>query len=242
MELFSERLAAVHTQIKRAAKKSGRKPEDISLVAVSKTHAPEAVREAVHAGQNIFGESRVQEARAKIPLVSSKARWHFIGHLQKNKIRQALPLFELFHGVDSLELARDIDRIAGEMGQFPRVLLEVNVAGESTKFGFKPDKLRAEIEELLALERLQIEGLMTIAPYATEPEDSRPVFATLRDLRNTLQEEFRVPLPHLSMGMSGDYTVAVEEGATLVRVGTALFGTRSGKGWRPTVAEGTTED
>jgi pyridoxal phosphate enzyme (YggS family) len=210
----------------------------VTLVAVSKTHSPEEVGEAIDAGQLLFGESRVQEARAKIPLLPGRARWHFIGHLQKNKLRHALPLFELFHGVDSLELARDLNRIAAEAGVFPKLLLEVNVAGESTKFGFPPPKLREQLEELLALDRLQIEGLMCIPPPGPRPEDSRKYFATLRDLRDALQTEARLPLPQLSMGMSGDYAVAVEEGATLVRVGTAIFGERRGKTWKPDAATG----
>jgi PLP dependent protein len=233
MESFADRLATVREHMETAAAKAGRAVSDIELIAVSKTHSPEAVTEALEAGLNVFGESRIQEAKAKIPLVSSKARWQFIGHLQKNKIRHALPLFELFHGIDSLELARDVDRVASEMGTFPRILLEVNVAGEATKFGFRPENLTAQIEELLALDRLQIEGLMTIAPYAPEPEDARVHFVALRDLRDRLETEFRVKLPQLSMGMSGDYEVAIEEGATLIRVGTALFGTRRGKGWKP---------
>jgi pyridoxal phosphate enzyme (YggS family) len=233
MDSFADRLSVVHDQIAQAAARAGRDPADITLVAVSKTHSPEAIREALDAGQLLFGESRVQEARAKIPEISSRAHWHFIGHLQKNKIRHALPLFELFHGVDSAELATDVDRIAGEGGVHPRVLLEINVAGEGSKFGFAPAKLRAELEQLLALDRLQIEGLMAIPPVAVDPEHSRKYFVALRELRDRLQEEFRLPLPQLSMGMSGDYAVAVEEGATFVRVGTALFGTRRGKAWRP---------
>jgi len=225
-----------------AATRAGRAVEDIELVAVSKTHPPEAVLEAIDAGQILFGESRVQEARAKIPLLPGRARWHFIGHLQRNKIRHALGLgFELLHGIDSLETARDVNRIADEAGAFPKVLLEVNVAGESTKFGFAPAKLREQMEELLALDRIQIEGLMTIAPLAPKAEDSRPHFAKLREVRDAVQSEFRVPLPRLSMGMSGDYAVAIEEGATLVRVGTAIFGKRSGKAWKP-AAEGASLD
>ncbi len=202
----------------------------------------EAVRatiaEAIDAGQLVFGESRVQEARAKVPLLPGRARWHFIGHLQKNKIRHALPIFELFHGIDSLELARDLDRIAGEAGVFPKVLLEVNVAGEATKFGFTPEKLRAQLEELLALGRLQIDGLMCLPPPGPRAEDSRKYFTALRELREALRTEARVPLPQLSMGMSGDFAVAVEEGATLVRVGTAIFGDRRGKTWKPEAASG----
>jgi hypothetical protein len=226
-------LAVVKQRIAEAAARAGRNAGDITLVAVSKTHPPEAVSAVLAAGQSVFGESRVQEARAKIPLVPGRARWHFIGHLQRNKIRHALPLFELFHGVDSLEIARDIERIAAEDGARPNVLLEVNVAGEASKFGFSPEKLRAQIGELLALKRLTIAGLMCIPPPQPRAEMARKFFVTLRELRDQLEKEFRISLPQLSMGMSGDFAVAIEEGATLVRVGTAIFGERSGKTWKP---------
>jgi pyridoxal phosphate enzyme (YggS family) len=221
-----QNLAEIRARIAAAATRSGRAEADVELVAVSKTFPAEAVREAWNVGQTLFGESRVQEAVAKIPELPGALRWHFIGHLQKNKIRRALPLFELFHGVDSLELARDIDRIAAEEGIFPRVLLEVNVAGEASKFGFRPDTLERELDALLALPRLQVEGLMTIAPYADEPERSRPFFRELRELRDRLAANSGAPLTTLSMGMSGDFEIAIEEGATLVRVGTAIFGSR----------------
>ncbi len=217
-----------------AAKKSGRQPDEIELVAVSKTHSPETIREVAAADQMVFGESRVQEARAKIPLLPGKLEWHFIGHLQKNKIRAALPLFALFHSVDSLELAQQFQRIAEEDGHRPRVLLEVNVAGEANKFGFSPAAIQSQMEEILALDRLDVVGLMGMAPFAPEPEFSRPHFARLREIRSELQNEGGIGLPHLSMGMSGDYLVAIEEGATMVRVGSAIFGTRSGKQWSPT--------
>ena len=230
---FESRLAAVKSQIAEAAARAGRDAGDITLVAASKTHPPESVSAVLAAGQSVFGESRVQEARAKIPLVPGRARWHFIGHLQRNKIRHALPLFELFHGVDSLDIARDIERIAAEDGALPRVLLEVNVAGEGSKFGFSPACIRSQIEDLLALKRLTIEGLMCIPPPQPRAEMARRFFVTLRELREKLETEFRISLPQLSMGMSGDFTVAIEEGATLVRVGTAIFGERSGKTWKP---------
>ena len=238
MSTLAERLGAVRATIADAAARAGRAADDVTLVAVTKTHPPETVAEAIEAGQLVFGESRVQEARAKVPLLPGRARWHFIGHLQKNKIRHALPLFELFHGIDSLELARDFDRIAGEAGMFPKVLIEMNVAGEATKFGFTPATLRAQLDELLALGRLQIDGLMCIPPPGPRAEDSRKYFATLRELRDALQSEARLPLPQLSMGMSGDFAVAVEEGATIVRVGTAIFGERRGKTWKPDAAPG----
>jgi hypothetical protein len=216
----------VKDEIAQAAQVSGRTVTDIELVAVTKTHPAEIVREAVDAGQLVFGESKVQEARVKIPLLPSNLRWHFIGHLQKNKIRHALPLFEMIHSVDSLDLAQTIDRIAHEDGLHPRIFLEVNVAGEGSKFGFKATTLRAELESLLLLPRLSIEGLMCIPPLAEEAETSRKYFVEVRELRDALEEEFQVKLPHLSMGMTNDYSVAVEEGATLVRVGTAIFGER----------------
>ena len=227
MEPIAENLERVQTQIADAATKCGRSLDDIELIAISKTHEAEKVRAALDAGQTVFGESRVQEARAKIPLLPSSARWQFVGRLQKNKIRHALPLFELFHSVDSIELAREMNRIADEEGLSPRVLLEVNVAGEGSKIGFTPDSLRAEMEALLQLPRLTIEGLMTIPPLAPEAEASRKYFSALRDLRDQLAVEFQIGLPRLSMGMSGDFLVAIEEGATLVRVGTAIFGKRT---------------
>jgi pyridoxal phosphate enzyme (YggS family) len=227
MGLIADNLACVREQFAQAASKAGRGVDEIELVAISKTHDAAKVREVVEAGQTLFGESRVQEARIKIPELPSNLRWHFVGHLQKNKIRHALPLFELIHSVDSLALAQDINRIAEEDGLHPRVLLEVNVAGEGSKFGFQPDKLRAEMESLLAFSRLSILGLMTIPPVAEEAEASRKFFVQLREVRDRLQTEFHVDLAQLSMGMTQDFAVAVEEGATLVRVGTAIFGERS---------------
>lgn len=227
MASIAENLERVREQIATATAKSGRSAEDVDLVAISKTHEAEKVREAIEAGQSLFGESRVQEARVKIPELPSSTRWHFVGHLQKNKIRHALPLFELIHSVDSLALAEEINRIAEEEGLHPRVLLEVNVAGEGSKFGFPPEKLRGDMESLLALPRLSILGLMCIPPIADEAEASRKYFVALRELRDQLQSEFHVDLAQLSMGMTQDYAVAVEEGATLVRVGTAIFGERS---------------
>jgi PLP dependent protein len=227
MASIAENLERVREQIADAAAKSGWSIDDVELVAISKMHDADKVREAIEAGQTLFGESRIQEARVKIPELSSNIRWHFVGHLQKNKIRHALPLFEMIHSIDSIALARDTNRIAEEDGLHPRVLLEVNVAGEGSKFGFQPDKLRAEMESLLALPRLSILGLMTIPPIAEEADASRKYFVQLRALRDSLQTEFHVDLAQLSMGMTQDYAVAVEEGATLVRVGTAIFGERS---------------
>ena len=226
MSSIPDNLERVREQIARAAANSGRSADDVELVAITKTHPAEKVREAVEAGQTLFGESRVQEARAKIPELSSNLRWHFVGHLQKNKVRQVLPLFEMIHSVDSLALAQDVNRIAEEEGLYPRVLLEVNVAGEGSKFGFAPDILREQMEALLALPRLSIEGLMCIPPLAGEEEDSRKFFVQVRKLRDSLEKEFNMKLPQLSMGMTQDFVIGIDEGATLVRVGTAIFGER----------------
>ena len=224
---IAENLACVREKIAQAATKAGRAVDEIELVVITKTHDAEKVRAAYEAGQILFGESRVQEARVKIPELPSAIRWHFVGHLQKNKIRQALPLFEMIHSVDSSALAQDMNRIAEEEGLHPRILLEVNLAGEGSKFGFKPDTIREELESLLALNRLSILGLMTIPPLAEDGEASRKYFVQLRELRDRLQTEFHVDLAQLSMGMTNDFAIAVEEGATLVRVGTAIFGERS---------------
>jgi pyridoxal phosphate enzyme (YggS family) len=227
MDEIANRFAMVRGKIAAAAAAAGRSAAEIELVAVSKTHPPETIRRALEeAGQTLFGESRLQEARAKQPQLPGRLHWHFIGHLQKNKIRAALPHFELFHGVDSMETARQIQRIAGEEGLRPAVLLEINLAAEASKFGFPAGTLASQIEELLALDRLAIEGLMCIPPPGPTPDHSRPYFVKLRELRDRLQATARIGLPQLSMGMSNDYEVAVQEGATLVRVGTALFGER----------------
>jgi pyridoxal phosphate enzyme (YggS family) len=224
METIQERFSGVRDRIAKAARRAGRNPGEVELVAVSKKQPAELIREAVDAGQLLFGENRVQEAMVKIPSLPGSLRWHLVGHLQSNKIRKALPLFELIHSVDSAELAGEIDRIAGETGLFPRVLLEVNVSGEGSKHGFRPEQLERDLETLLALPRLQVEGFMTMAPLAPEAEAARPFFAGLRELRDRMAARAGIPFGILSMGMSGDFEVAVEEGATLVRVGSAIFG------------------
>src|SRR6184192_829069 len=195
MTSIADNLERVREQIAQATGKAGRSIDDVELVAISKTHDAVKVREAIEAEQSLFGESRVQEARVKIPDLPSNLRWHFVGHLQKNKIRHALPLFELIHSVDSLDLAQALDRIAREDGLHPHILLEVNVAGEGSKFGFQPDRLRQEMESLLALPRLSIEGLMCIPPLAEEAEASRKFFMQLRELRNSLEKGFDLKLP-----------------------------------------------
>ena len=209
-----------------ATHRVGRQVSDVRLVAVSKTYPPAVIQEAWNAGQHVFGENRVQDALPKIAELPAEAEWHFIGHLQSNKIRKALPAFTLIHGVDNLELAQQINRIAGEMGLTANILLEINVSGEASKFGFSPTDLRQNLEDLLCLPNIRINGLMTMAPYSEDPETARPVFSKLRILRDELAAKTGQALRELSMGMSGDFEVGIEEGATIVRIGSSIFGHR----------------
>jgi pyridoxal phosphate enzyme (YggS family) len=231
--MIAENISRVKERIAEAVRRAGRKEGDVRLVAVSKAHGPEAIAEAVRAGQFLFGENRVQEARSKIPLCPSSAQWHFIGHLQKNKAKQAATTFEVIQSVDSLELGLALNTALAELALRKRVLLEVNVAGESSKFGFAPEHLRSQLEQLAALDRLEIEGLMCIPPFVPKPDMARPYFERLRVLREELEAEAGFGLPELSMGMSHDFEQAILEGATLVRVGTAIFGERTAKAWKP---------
>jgi len=223
---FAENLASIQQRINAACQRVGRDAASVTLLAVSKTHPPEAIREAVECGQLLFGENKIQEAKAKIQLCPGKARWQFIGHLQSNKVRDAVELFEMIQGVDSLSLAREISKRAEQAAKTMPILLEVNVAGEASKFGYAPDKLLAELNQLNALPRIEIHGLMAIPPFTPVPEKARPYFQKLRELKLQCEQILGAPLPHLSMGMSGDFEVAIEEGSTMVRVGTALFGER----------------
>jgi pyridoxal phosphate enzyme (YggS family) len=217
----------IQRRIAEACGRAKRQVSEVSLLAVSKTHPPDAIRAVADLGQVVFGESKVQEAKAKIPLCPGKLRWHMIGHLQSNKCRDAVQLFTMIESVDGLELAREIDRMAERFAKTMPILLEVNLAGESSKFGYKPEALLAEFEAINALKRIEIHGLMTVPPYSQNPERSRPFFQQLRELKIKCEQILGAPLPHLSMGMSGDFEIAIEEGATIVRVGTALFGPRS---------------
>jgi len=218
---------SIQERIQAACGRAGRDPASVSLVAVSKGQPPEMVRAAAEVGQVLFGESRGQEARAKIEQCPGRLRWHLLGHLQSNKCRDAVALFEMIESVDSLALGQEIDKWAGKEGKRMPILLEVNVAGEATKFGFRPEQLLSTLSEINALHRIEVHGLMIIAPWTAEPEKVRPVFRRLRELKGECEQILGAPLAHLSMGMSGDFEVAIEEGATLVRIGTSLFGPRS---------------
>ncbi len=223
----AENLARVNGRIKDACTRVGRDSSKVELIAVSKTFPAEAVRDALLASANHFGESKLQEAEPKIAVLPGNLHWHFIGRIQRNKVRRLLQHFEVLHAIDSFRLASYVNEVAADSGLYPKVFFQVNVGGEASKGGFEPDELRAEMPRLLGLERLEVMGLMCIPPAGPDAESARPWFVQLRELRDSLQRDFNVVLPSLSMGMSGDYEVAVEEGATHVRVGSAIFGMRS---------------
>lgn len=224
---IAERLRRVEERIAKAAERAGRSPSEITLVAVSKTVEPRRIVEAVEAGVTVLGENRVQEAREKIKELGKIAQWHMIGHLQKNKAKYVVELFDMLHSLDSFPLLDTLCKRLERLGKegFP-VLIEVKLSPEETKHGCLPGDLFQLAREAVSRPQLYLCGLMTIAPYAEDPEEARPFFRQLRELRDQLQERLGVALPHLSMGMSGDFEVAIEEGATMVRVGTAIFGER----------------
>lgn len=226
----SGNLNDVLSRIRAAALKAGRDPGSVRLVVVSKTVGPEKVMEAVIAGALILGENRVQEASAKIEALTGRipagVEWHLIGTLQKNKAKHAVGVFGLIHSVDSIELAREIDRQAAKRGLVQKVLLELNIAGEASKHGFAPEEAKAAAKEISALANIRLTGLMCVPPFTDDPEDSRPFFIKMRGLLAEINT-MGLNLTELSMGMTQDYEVAVQEGATLVRVGTAIFGARS---------------
>ncbi len=230
MESLSERVQAVQQRVQRAAESVGRNPEDITLVAVTKTIPADRIRELLDLGIKHIGENRVQEAQAKIPeLKSYNATWHLVGHLQSNKINKALSLFDMIQSVDSSRLAAAI-QLRAERDNVVGVpcLVQVNVSGESTKHGIPLESALETIREIARYDRLKIRGLMTIAPYTNDPESVRPVFRQLRLLADRIRDERidGVSMDTLSMGMSGDFEVAIQEGSTMVRIGSLLFGPR----------------
>jgi pyridoxal phosphate enzyme (YggS family) len=227
MTALAKNVAMVYDRIAAAARRSGRQPEDVTLVAVTKTVPPELLQEAVAIGLKELGENRVQELLSKQPLLSG-VNWHLIGHLQRNKVRQVWDKVTLIHSVDRIELAQELDKRAGQAGARVNILIEVNVAAEASKFGVAPEALIPMFKELTGYKALNICGLMTVAPLVADAEEVRPVFRCLAGLRREL-EALHLPgveLPFLSMGMSTDYEVAIEEGANLVRIGSAIFGPR----------------
>ena len=231
MSQIADNLTIIEERIANAASKAGRNAQDIKLIAVSKTVDAERIKQAIEAGATILGENYIQEARNKIKEIGQGARWDFIGHLQSNKAKYAVDLFEMIHSVDRLSLAQEINRVAEKKGKKVRILVQVNISGEETKSGINPQKVRTLIGEIASMSNLSLEGLMTMPPYFDDPEKARLYFTALRELRYTLLQESigGVNLQELSMGMSGDFEVAIEEGATMVRIGTAIFGERPPK-------------
>jgi PLP dependent protein len=225
---IAENLNNVQSRIAAAAKKAGREPSSVKLVTVTKTIDPEDIREAVAAGATILGENRVQEAKEKIEQLGSIASWHLIGHLQTNKAKYAVKLFDMIHSVDNIELAQEIDKQAAKIGKIQDVLIEVSIAGEEAKAGVEIEGVTALVRDTAKLRNISIKGLMTMPPFLSDPEAVRPYFRRLRVLEATVAAEQipNVSMQELSMGMSGDFEVAIEEGATMVRVGTAIFGGR----------------
>ena len=234
--MISENLVQVKRCIIEAAKRAGRDPSGVRLLAVTKEQSDATVAKGIQAGMTLLGENKVQEASGKIEAFGRKngLEWHFIGRLQKNKVKFIFDLFDLIHSVDSLALAEAIHKKAQKIGSCMPILLQVNISGEKSKLGIDPLDLPREIRKFAKLEGVKISGLMTIPPFDRDPETSRPYYARLRELRNTCSSLNipRICLDELSMGMSNDYEVAIEEGATLVRVGTGLFGPRPSLGKR----------
>jgi pyridoxal phosphate enzyme (YggS family) len=226
---IADRLAAIRARMDAAARSAGRDPSSVRLIAVSKTFPIEAVRAACDAGQRDFGENRVQEGLQKIERSTDLSiRWHLIGHLQTNKARKAVPAFAMIQSVDTVELLQRLDRTAEETGHAPELLIQVDLGREATKHGVSPAEVPRLFEAAAACRAARVVGLMTLPPVPDTPEDARPWFRQMRDLRDEWQAA-GVPAPmlrELSMGMSGDFEVAIQEGATLVRVGTAIFGSR----------------
>ncbi len=224
-----ENIRIVRDRIAEAAVRSSRNERDILLVAVTKTVPPEAIEIAIKEGIAILGENRVQEAAEKIPKIMHNAEWHMVGHLQSNKAKIAVNLFDTIHSIDSIKLARLVDRAAKEAGKKLKCLIEVKLSGEASKFGMDPAVLKSFLEDAVHLENISISGLMTIPPYDPDPEKSRPYFIRLKELALEASEWGleRITLNQLSMGMTEDFPVAIEEGATIVRIGRAIFGERS---------------
>ncbi|MCI1721368.1 MAG: YggS family pyridoxal phosphate-dependent enzyme [Lachnospiraceae bacterium] len=226
--MLTDNLNLVKKRIEEACAKSGRNPKDVTLVAVSKKKPEEDILELYRAGQRDFGENYIQELRTKQEDLPKDIRWHMIGHLQRNKVKYIAGTIAMIHSVDSLELAETIDREALKNGRIIPILMEVNVAGEESKFGVRPEEADALAEQISHLQNVRLQGFMTSAPFAENPEEDRPVFRNLRKLSVDIgQKNYNnVTVDALSMGMTNDYSVAVEEGSTIVRVGTAIFGAR----------------
>lgn len=228
MSQIADNILSVKKRIEKAALKAARDHGDIKLVAVSKTVGVEEIREAISAGVADLGESYVQEAKEKTEEIGHKVQWHFIGHLQTNKVKQAINLFDMIHSVDRIGLAEEINKRAKQSGKRFSVLIQVNISKETTKSGIERDRAISLVSEVANLTNLKVEGLMTMPPYFDDPEDARPYFKSLRELKGEIEKKRfeNISMKELSMGMSNDFEIAIEEGATIIRVGTAIFGER----------------
>ena len=229
-EALKKRLSNVKERIKKAAIDCGRNPDTVRLVAVSKTKPEDMVREAIKAGADILGENYIQEAKDKINALSSyPVSWHFIGHLQSNKAKYAVKLFDMIHTVDSLKLAKELNKQAKKINKIQKILIQVNISMESTKSGVHEEDAQKLIKEISLFENISIKGLMTMPPFFNNPEKAMPYFSALRELRDKIRNEAikNITMQELSMGMTGDFEVAIKQGATLVRIGTAIFGERN---------------
>ncbi len=240
---INDNIQRVHEQIAVACAKVNRDPDNVTIVAVSKTHPVEAIISAIDAGLRHFGENRVEESLEKIPKISEMVNppvtWHYIGHIQSRQAKDIVPLVDVIHSIDRLKIARKLSRLAQESNRTLESFVEINISGESAKYGFEASnwkqnervkaKLWQDLETIISLPNLKIRGLMTMAPFYDNMEDTRPIFADLAELREEVQSDFALDLPDLSMGMTNDFPIAIEEGATIVRIGRAIFGTRNSK-------------
>jgi len=226
VEIIKNNLEIINEKIKKAALKASRNPKGIKLVAVTKTATIEQIKEAISVGVKIIGENKVQEAKEKYQILSANIEWHLVGHLQTNKVKYAIEIFDLIHSVDSIKLAKEIDKRSLQFGMITNVLVEVNVSGEETKYGIKPEEVEPFLKEISEFSRTRVRGLMTIAPIAEDKEEVRPYFRKLRELFEKIKSKNikNVKMDYLSMGMTEDFEVAVEEGANMVRIGRGIFG------------------
>ena len=226
MEIIKNNLEIINEKIKKATLKTNRNPEEIKLVAVTKTATIEQIKEAISAGVKIIGENKVQEAKEKYQILSADIDWHLVGHLQTNKVKYAIEIFDLIHSVDSIKLAKEIDKRSLQFGMITNVLVEVNVSGEETKYGIKTEEVEPFLKEISEFSRIKVRGLMTIAPIAEDKEEVRPYFRKLRKLFEKIKIENmkNIRMDYLSMGMTEDFETAIEEGANMVRIGRGIFG------------------
>ena len=227
METIKNNLEIINEKIKKAALKANRNPEEIKLVAVTKTATIEQIKEAINAGVKIIGENKVQEAKEKYQIITADIEWHLVGHLQTNKVKYAVEIFDCIHSVDSIKLAKEIDKRSLQFGKTTNVLVEVNVSGEESKYGIKPEEVEPFLKEISEFSRIRVRGLMTIAPIIEEDkEEVRPYFRKLRELSKEIKSKNikNVKMDYLSMGMTDDFEVAIEEGANIVRIGRGIFG------------------